>query len=350
MLALGEKPLRAMSEHYPVVFIVVLNWDAWRMTEECLKSLAKQSTPHKILVVDNGSIDGSTELIEKKYPKVHLIKESINHGFAGGVNIGIKYALSEGADMIALFNNDATADKDWLTHLVKTLSSDKELGAVGGKLLRQGGDLIDSTGDQYSIWGLPIARQRNKKSVKAINSSGKVFGATAGACLYKADMLKDVGYFDEKFFAYYEDTDFNFRMQLKGWEVAYEPRAIAYHKIGGTSGKISGFTTMQTMKNLPILFFKDVPIRLMPVMLPRFTLAYYLIFFNSLLKKSRRWPAIKGHFLWLKNIPYTIKARREVQAGKKVRDNYIRSILFNDLPPDADRLRRFRSFFTFGTR
>src|SRR6201999_312952 len=86
-----------------------------------------------------------------------------------------------------------------------------------------------------------------------------VFVASGGASLYRIKMLQEIGLFDEDFFAYYEDVDLSFRAQLAGWKVAYAPRAVAYHQIGATSGHIKGFTTYQTIKNLPLLFYKNVP-------------------------------------------------------------------------------------------
>lgn len=328
------------------VYVVVLNWNGKDFVEKCLDSLQEQSYSAEIVVVDNGSTDGSMELIEGKYPDIHLIKESRNHGFDGGVNIGIEYAIKNGADAVALFNNDAIADKNWLKELQKVLASNKNIAAVTPKLLSHNGRQIDSTGDLYCTWGLTIARQRDETAKVAFNEQEEVFGACAGASLYRVAGLKDIGFFDEKFFAYYEDTDLSFRLQLRGWKIIYCPAAIADHATGSTSSRISGFTTYQTMKNLPMLFWKDVPAKLLLHMAPRFFLAYHLIFLNSLFHKGRRWPAIKGYIIWIKNIPYTIGERRKIQKNRKVSNEYIWSILLKDLPPDATRLRRFRSFFT----
>ncbi len=328
------------------VYVVVLNWNGKEFVEKCLDSLQRQSYKAKIVVVDNGSTDGSMELIESEYPEIHLIKESVNHGFAGGVNIGIKYAIKNGADAVALFNNDAVADKNWLRELQKVLVSNKKIAAVTPKLLSHDGKHIDSTGDFYSTWGLTIARQRDELAKNAVNKQEEVFGACAGASLYRVSALQDVGLFDEKFFAYYEDTELSFRLQLRDWKIIYCPAAVATHATGTTGSRIKGFTTFQTIKNLPMFLWKDVPTKLLFHIFPRFFLAYLLIFFNSLFTNSRRWPAIKGKFFCMKNLPYAFRERRKIQKTRKVSDEYIWSILYKDLPPDARRLRRFRSFFT----
>lgn len=327
------------------VYVVVLNWNGKDFVEKCLDSLQKQTYKAEVILIDNGSTDGSVELIKSKYPKIHLVEESKNHGFAGGVNIGIKYAIKNGADAVALFNNDAVADKNWLKELQKVLADNKEVAAVTPKLLSENGERIDSTGDFYSIWGLTIARQRDEPANTAVGRQEEVFGACGGASLYRISALKDAGLFDEKFFAYYEDTELSFRLQLRGWKIMYCPTALATHATGSTGSRIKGFTTYQTVKNLPMFFWKDVPTGLLFRMFPRFLLIYCLIFFNSLFSNERRWPAIKGKLMCIKNIPYTFKERRKIQKRRKVSNDYIWSMLYQDLPPDAHRLRGFRSFF-----
>lgn len=325
--------------------VIVPNWNGADFLSKCLKSLQGQSLKTDIIVVDNGSKDDSIRIVEKEFPDVRLIKNPENLGFAGGVNAGIKKALGLGYDYIALFNNDAVADKNWTKLLAQELRSNAEVGAAAGKLLKLDGKSIDSTGDYYSIWGLSMARQRSESSEKAIDKVQKVFGATAGACMYKREAVQDIGLFDEKFFAYYEDTDYNFRLQLRGWKILYVPGATAYHAIGGTSGKLSGFTTHQTLKNLPMLFWKNVPARLLPRLLPRFCVSYSAIFFSSLIN-FRAAPAIKGVLVFVKNIPYVAVKRRDIQKNRNVNSDYIYSILYKDLPPDAYKLRRLRRFFT----
>lgn len=331
----------------PQVSIVVLSWNEKKLTEKCINSLLSQTLKPDIVIVDNGSEDGSYEYLKKKFAKITLIRNPKNLGFAGGVNTGIKHCLKNSFQYTALLNNDAYVEKNWIETLVNKLENDQNLAVVAGKLLKMDEKTIDSTGDQYSSWGLPIARQRSLPADKAVAKDENVFGATAGACVYRVKALKEIGLFDEKFFAYYEDTDLNFRLQLAGWKILYTPDAVGYHKIGGTSNKLKGFTTYQTIKNLPMLFWKNVPLKLLPKMLPRFFIVYSLILLSSIVK-GRGIPTIKGFILSIKNIPHTLIARWKIQKSRKVSNGYIWSILYKDLPPDAHRLRRFRSFFTFG--
>ena len=330
------------------VLIVVLNWNGIQDTEKCLESLLNQSYQNfKILVVDNGSVDNSlTTLreIEAKRDNITVISNPKNKGFAGGVNTGINYAIEQSFDAVALFNNDAEAGKEWLNELVKGLKQ-KDTSIATGLLLHEDGKTIDSTGDYYSIWGMPFPRNRGDKASEAPNS-GFVFSGSGGASLYKTDLFKEIGLFDESFFAYYEDLDISFRTQLAGYKVYFTNKAIAYHKQGATSKKIPGFTIYQTFKNIPLLFTKNVPAGLLLPIGIRFVLLYVLIFGNAV-KHGAGIPALKG---WLASIGYfwtrSLWLRINIQRHRKASTNYINSIILHDLPPDQTGMRKFRKLFT----
>lgn len=330
------------------VLIVVLNWNGIDDTEKCVESLLVQTYKnYKILVVENGSGDDSLSRI-KKLAKAHPQKvlyaaNSRNFGFAGGVNTGIKYALENNFDAVALFNNDAVADKDWLQNLEKNLN--KETSIVTGLLLHANGKTIDSTGDFYSSWGIGFPRNRGDKPSLA-PVSGFVFSASGGSSLYKTSLFREIGLFDETFFAYYEDTDISFRTQLADHKIYYTKEAIAYHEQGATSSKIPGFTVYQTFKNLPLLFWKNVPAKLLYKVGPRFLLLYMLIFGNAI-KKGSGWPAFKGilasiWYFWTS----ALWKRFKIQRHKRVSARYIWSILYHDLPPEQTGMRKFRKLFT----
>ena len=330
------------------VLITVLNWNGSDDTLECVNSLASQSfKDYKILVIDNGSKlkDYKKLSVLSSLPNVTLTRNEKNVGFAGGVNIGIRHAIKNDYEFVVLFNNDATADKDWLKNLINGFSKNNDISAVTGLLLHEGGETIDSTGDYYSIWGMPFPRSRGLKTATAPESE-YVFSATGGATLYKTSLFKQIGLFDESFFAYYEDVDISFRAQLAGHKVYYTKDAIAYHKQGATSKKIPGFTVYQTFKNIPLLYIKDVPAGLLvPIGLRLFVL-YWLIFGNAVKNGSGMY-ALKG---WLASIWYfwtkSLWDRFSIQAKKTVPTSYIKSLLWYDLPPEQTGLRKLRSKFT----
>ncbi len=330
------------------VAVIVLNWNGIDDTIQCLDSLSDQSyKANKIVVIDNGSIDSSTERLtqlKRDYPdKLEVIYNKINLGFAGGVNTGIRWAIENKYDYVALFNNDATADINWLNELIRDFD-DPSIGISTGLLLRADGNTIDSTGEQYSIWGLPFPRSRNNNVIFAPNS-GLTFGATGGATIYRTKLFKDIGLFDEEFFAYYEDVDISFRAQLGGWKVNYNSDAIAYHKQGATSSKIPGFTVTQTFKNLPWLFIKNIPRGLIIFIGSRFFVAYILMLGKATLSGNGL-AAFKGLIMSLYKTPKKFKERLKIQRLKKVDADYIYDLLWKDLPPDQTGLRKLRGLFT----
>jgi GT2 family glycosyltransferase len=330
------------------ILITVLNWNGAEDTLECVASLKYQTyTDFDILVIDNGSEQEDYEKLAflNDISNLKIIREEKNTGFAGGVNIGIKHAIDNNYEYVALFNNDATADKDWLKNLHNEFSNNKETSAVTGLLLHEDGKTIDSTGDYYSTWGMPFPRSRGLSTDTAPESEF-VFSATGGATLYKTSLFTQIGLFDESFFAYYEDVDISFRAQLAGHKIYYTNDAIAYHKQGATSGKIPGFTVYQTFKNIPLLFTKDVPAGLLLPIGARLFVLYWLIFGNAIKNGSGLY-AFKG---WLASIWYfwtkALWERFTIQSHKTVSTDYIKSLLWYDLPPEQTGLRNLRKKIT----
>jgi len=325
------------------VYVVIPNWNGADRISACLDSLQHQSAGHQVVVVDNGSVDDSVEIIEKNYPGVVLIRHPKNKGFSGGVNAGIRHAVGQRGQYVALLNNDAVADKDWLKNLVELLNNNPKAGIATSKICDDKKTHLDSTGDLYTIWGLPYPRGRGEEFSDKYDNDTWVFGASGGASLYRVKMLEEIGLFDEDFFAYYEDVDISFRAQLAGWKVGYAPEAIVYHEIGATSSAIKGFTTYQTIKNLPWLFWKNVPFgRLFWKILPRYLIAYNSIILRAIMR-GQLWPVIKGETVSFILLPKKLMERYQIQQKRKISVSYIDSMIMHDLPPNAAKLRHLRA-------
>ena len=146
----------------PRVSVVVPNWNGKDALGDCLDSLLAQTQPCRVIVVENGSTDGSLEFLQTKYPSVTVMANKKNLGFAGGVNTGIRKSLADDDDFVALFNNDAVASKNWLKQLVADLSVNTDAGIATCKLVDTSGKHLDSTGDMYTTWGLPYPRGRGE--------------------------------------------------------------------------------------------------------------------------------------------------------------------------------------------
>ena len=315
------------------VLIVVLNYKGWRDTLSCLESLANQThKDYKIYLVENGSGDESAKKLQpiaRSNDRIIWQVNDENLGFTGGVNQGIRYAMNNDFDAVALLNNDAKTDKDWLRNLVMATKKTRA-SIVTGLLLSEDGKTIDDAGDFYTMWGVPELRAEGQP-VDDAPESGFAFGATGGATLYKTDLFREIGLFDEKFFAYDEDVDISWRAQLAGHKVYYEKSAIAYHKHSATSKKMPGFTTTQVFKNLPMVLWKNVPTRLFWSIGWRFFLSYHM-FFGYKILRGEFIPAFKGICNGIALIPHSLRERRQIQKNRRVDTKYLKSIILPGLP------------------
>lgn len=325
--------------------VVIPNLNGGEELLEAVESLTKQTLEPYMIVVDNASTDGSVEALRKAYKKkVEIILHDVNKGYAGGVNPGLRRAIELGATYVAPFNDDAVADKNWLKTLVTYLDTHEKVGAAACKVLTFDKQRLDSTGDYYTNWGLPYPRGRREYDVGQYDSKKTIFAASGAASLFRVEALEQVGLFDEDFFAYYEDVDLSFRLQLAGWKVSFVPDSLVYHRIGMTSGRIKGFTTYQTMKNLPLLFFKNVPRTYLWRVGWRLWLAQTM-FFARAVTRGQGWTALKGACKGLYLTGKKWPERRQIQKSRTVSNDYIWNIVVHDLPPNAHALRRLRSMW-----
>ena len=315
------------------VAVVIPNWDGADLLRQCINSILNQTHANiTIVIVENGSKDDSVDILNSYGDKLVVLAQDHNLGFAGGVNVGINYALDHGMEYVALFNNDATADRDWVKNLVAVLDEYKEVGIVTSKILIDGTNEIDSTGDWYTTTGMPFPRGRGETDNHQYDKLTVVFGASGGASLYRSAMFNDIGLFDEDFFAYYEDVDISFRAQLRGWVVRYEPSAVVYHKLSATSSKHGFFSVRQSAKNFWLLFIKDVPFPLFLKYLPQATYRYLRMFAARLIKGGF-FAFFQGFIQALALMPKKIPERRRIQQSRTVSIEYLDSVIYKGKPP-----------------
>lgn len=251
-----------VSAERPLVSVVVVNWNGAAFLEECLFSLARQSYPRtEIIVVDNGSTDGSVDLVKRKYGgRVTLIESPTNLGFAGGNNLAIRAAKG---DYVALLNNDASADPGWIEALVRTAESDDRIGMCASKIyIRRTNRVLDSAGLVVSRDGIARGRGRLEIDRKEFSVEEEVFLPSGCAALYRRSMLEEIGLFDEDFFVYCEDTDLGLRGRIAGWTCRYVPNAIVFHAYSGSVSPYSPFKAFQVERNRIWIIVKYFPPRL----------------------------------------------------------------------------------------
>lgn len=303
--------------------MIIPNWNGRKHLKACLDSLRDQSfKDFTITVVDNSSTDGSTNFIRKNYPEVRIIELPRNSGFSAAVNLGIKQTKGE---LVALLNNDTETDPHWLGNLVAAMDRNPEVGFCASKMLNfRDRTILDAAGNALTRGGHPYQLGSQEVDTGQYDQQGLVFGACAGASIYRRSLFEDIGLFDEDFFAYFEDMDISFRAQLGGYKCLYVPEAICYHK-GSRSSELS--LRLRT-RNLPSLWLKNIPGR---ILLKRFPSLFLTLLkaYLSLLRRGRITIIAASIIDTFRMLPRTIRKRRQIQKSRRVNIQYIESILWH---------------------
>ncbi len=244
-----------MSSQKPLVSVVIPNWNGEKYIEPCLASVfASTISGMEVIVVDNGSKDDSVEIIEDRFPKVHIIRFDSNKGFAVACNAGIRESKGE---YVFLLNNDIELEADCVEHLVAVLQEHTEYDMVTGKILNFADrSKIDAAGDCLPVSGAPYNRGHGHRDVGQFDDESPIFGVCAGAALYSRSLFERIGYFDEDFFAYMEDVDLNLRAALLGTRAYYTPLARCYHHASATFGAFSPKHVYLTNRNKVFVVLK----------------------------------------------------------------------------------------------
>ena len=321
------------------VSVIIVNWNGRQFIAECLDGLRRQTyRDHSVLFVDNGSDDGSLELVHREYPEVKAIELAENMGFAIANNIAIKSIQTE---YVALLNNDAVPHPTWLENLLKALEHHPEAGTAASKmLLYDQPDVIDRAGDIYTTAATALLNGRGEPSTNYDNSAW-VFGACAGAAVYRRQMLEDIGPFDEDFFLLYEDVDLSFRAQLKGYRCIYVPEAVVYHKASSSIGDDSPVSVYYSHRNLEWVYIHNMPRSLiLKTIFPH--ILYVVAAFFFFLVKGRSSEFVRAKWHALKGLQPALAKRKRIQESRKVTDGYIWSLFTREklLPRITRRLMR----------
>ena len=236
--------------------IIIPNYNGLKFMEMCMSALEKQTCKDfEILVVDNGSTDGSVEwLKENEIPSIFLPE---NTGFSGAVNVGIKASKTP---FVILLNNDTEAKEGYVEALIREIERSPKIFSVSPKMIQlYHKELMDDGGDMYSIMGWAYQRGVGQE-IERYNRACNVFSACAGAAIYRREVFEEIGYFDEMHFAYLEDIDVGYRAKIAGYYNRYCPSAEIYHVGSGTSGsKYNEFKVRLAARNNVYLNYKNMP-------------------------------------------------------------------------------------------
>ena len=305
------------------VSIIVVNYNSGVYLQRCLACLAAQSIlPDKILVVDNGSSDGSASAAERMAkqdshlaPRISFDMVGENLGFAAANNRAVATCESE---LVALLNPDAFPEPGWLAALLAAAHAHPDAAAFGSRQMLDGTpDLLDGVGDVYHISGLSWRAGHGCPLTPADALDREIFSPCAAAALYRRGALNEVGGFDEDFFWYLEDVDLGFRLRLAGYQCRYVSGAVVWHVVGGSVSTNADFAAYYGQRNLVFCFFKNMPALLFLGFLPAHlsqTIVASAIYatrgqFPTLLKA--KWHALTA-------LPHCWQKRRKVQSQRRV--------------------------------
>ena len=293
------------------VSVVIPNFNGIAFLDSVLASLEGQTLSNfEVILVDNGSTDGSCSFVTANYPWVHLIELSENFGFCGAVNAGIRAAK---APYVLLLNNDTEVKEDFVEEMLAAIRRHKNAFSCGARMVQyHDRDRLDDVGNYYCALGWSFARGRGK-DINAYETEDKIFSACAGAAIYRKKIIEKIGYFDEEHFAYLEDTDIGYRARIYGYENWYAPKAIVYHVGSGTSGsRYNQFKTRYSSRNNIYLIYKNMPLLQIILNLPFLAVGFLIKFlFFAVKGMGKEYAAgIKNGFsISMKNkkVPFRIK-------------------------------------------
>ncbi len=269
--------------------IIIPNYNGMQYIENCLRSL--QGEPARILVVDNGSTDGSRELVEERFPQVEVITLQENRGFCEAVNRGIAASRTT---YVILLNNDTTVEPGFVRALEAPLQQDAKVFSGAAQMINmKKPQLIDDAGDYYCALGWAFAAGKDKER-GAYQRSREIFAACGGACIYRRKILSQIGMMDENHFAYLEDIDLGYRARIAGYRNLYVPGAFVYHAGSGSSGsRYNAFKVDLAARNSVYLVYKNMPFLQLILNLP-FLIMGYLIKMLFFIRKGLGAVYLKG--------------------------------------------------------
>ena len=311
----------------PAVSLVVLSWNGMEHLDLCLSSLSNQTySDYEILLVDNGSSDGSKEWVEAHYPQVRIERTEQNLGVPGGVNFGLARARGR---YVAILNNDLEAEPQWLAASVGALEQYPEAGFTASRVrLFYQRERLDTAGDLYFSAGYPAKRGWLHRDGPEFDEPRWVFGACAVAALYRRELLEAVGFMDEDFESGLEDLDLSFRAQLRGYKCRYVPSAIIYHKLGATVGK--GLTSPKHLlrfhRNIWLVRIKNLPSWFWLRYLPQMLVAELVVLFRAM-RSGRLGLLLQARREVLHGLHQTLAKRRVIQGQRTVSNRDLHRVI-----------------------
>ena len=271
----GRMRIRNRGRNMQTATVVIPNLNGMKYLKDCLDSLKNQSRQDfSVVLIDNGSEDGSAEYVKQHYPEVTVRRFETNMGFCRAVNEGIRMAKTP---YVVLLNNDTVCERDFLEGLVRAMEELPDCFSCASRMVRMDDpDRMDNGGDYYCALGWAYALGKGKP-VEKYRKKRNIFSACAGAAIYRRDVFEEIGLFDEAHFAYLEDVDVAYRARIAGYRNVYVPEAVVRHVGSATSGSVyNEFKIRYSSRNSIYLIYKNMPLLQILLNLP-FLAAGFLI-------------------------------------------------------------------------
>lgn len=346
------------DQNYPLVSIIIVNWNGGEVMRQCIESLSKIDYANwELIVVDNGSTDGSVEKIKKlniknqNYKsKLKIIRNKTNLGFAVANNQG--YKVSRGK-YILLLNNDTKVEPDFLTKLVSHIKQDLSVGVIQPKIfLMDKPEYLDNAGSFLTRSGFLEHWGFGEKDGKEFNSEREIFSAKGACMLIRREVIEKVELFDDDFFSYFEESDFCWRVWMNGWKVLFYPEAKIYHKLGYTIRRLNvAQLNYHYYKNRICSLLKNLDgLNLLLIFVPHLIISESLWLLFLLRGQFNYSFMVKKAILWnFWNLPKTFTKRNKIQNSRKISDSELFKIIlrpinfgkfFNDFRRVEEDLKR----------
>jgi GT2 family glycosyltransferase len=279
---LTSVPAEKKPGQHRKVTIIILVWNGYDVTRDCLLSLRKIDYPSfETILVDNGSIDSSGEKLVREFPEITVIRNEQNLGFTGGNNVGMRQALKTGTDYLLLLNNDTIVSASFLTEMVRVAESNNRIGMVAPKIYYfEPADKIWYAGGAYVRWKtFPVHFGVRKHDDGRYDEAKEVSFATGCALLVRAETARKVGLLDETFFLSYEDVDWSARAIEAGYKAMYVPSAVIWHRDSFETKKIGlAKRDFYNIRNAVLCARKHLPIYQLPLFVS--SMAVYIAYFT----------------------------------------------------------------------
>jgi GT2 family glycosyltransferase len=292
--------------------VVIPSYNGRRLLGECLSAVFRamatcRPQSAEVIVVDDGSTDGSAQWLRAEWPSVKVLALNGNGGFPRAANRG---AVAASGDWIAMLNNDTSVDAEWIT-AARLTEWPVRVGAVASKVVSWDEAEVQSAGDGYTRAGLAF-QMASGRPFGASGDARRVFSACAAAAFYRREAFWDAGGFDEAFGGYYEDVDLGFRMNLRGWETIFVPDSVCRHRVGASYGRLSPMAVRNSARNSEVVFISCMPAALLVRSLPAHLVA---IAAQACLRASQRrfLPFAVGKMQFLSSLPAAWRRRRLVR-------------------------------------